>query len=234
MEPTNYVERAKSLMQKTARTTALVIVPLAAAVSAHAGAISALPTSNFSCVTIDNGASGGCSGGAVQLGASNGVAGVQLFTTGSISFSNSGGELILSTNGDISGGTLLSGTTLPLAWDFILSPTGTSDLIGWQLVFTLDVSGSPIGSFTTSGLGNGTITGTGSLQTTADASTNVSLIGDLTWTGDSNADTIDVSVPGGSSFDFNSPGGVPEPASTGLVAAGLAWLGWRLRKIRRR
>jgi hypothetical protein len=226
-------------MQKAARTTALVIVPLAAAVSAHASTV-ILPTSNFSCFEVDHGGtSGSCSGGALQLGPSDGVAGVQLFTLGAIDFGSSGGNLTLSTNGNTSGGTLLSGTTLPVSWDFVLSPQGahaTSDLIDWQLTLAVWASGSLIGSYATSGSGNDTITGSNSIQTDAPASTDVSLIGKLSWEGDINASGIDVSVPEGTSFDFNSPGAtaVPEPATTGLLATGLACIACRVRKVRRR
>src|ERR1700733_7051595 len=67
MERTNYVAKAKSLMMRTVRTTALVIVPLAAAVNAHAGAI-ALPIGNYTCAYVDNSnsTSGSCSGGDSQ------------------------------------------------------------------------------------------------------------------------------------------------------------------------
>jgi len=117
-----------------------------------------------------------------------------------------------------------------VSWDFVVS--NVSD---WTLTLYLSASGGNIAYFSTSGdtSGSGTVTGSGSLSaTTTDASTDVSLLAQFEVFAPPDTD---VSVPSGSSFDFApaaSP--VPEPATTGLLAAGLAWMGWRLRKVRRR
>ena len=86
MNQIDYVAKAKRLLGNTVRKTALVIVPLAAAIN-NLQATIVFPTGNPSCFT-SGAAATGCfprSGGASQLGdPGNGILGVSFFTTGPI------------------------------------------------------------------------------------------------------------------------------------------------------
>jgi hypothetical protein len=247
MEKMNYVSRAKELMLKTARTTALVIVPLAAAVSAHAGSI-VLPTGNPACFASFSG--GSCPGGDAQLAdPGNGIAGVSLFmNSGSQTFFFSSGSgaglgLALTDSGSLAGGSLLGGTNLPVGWNFTLGSISGS--IGtWTLMFELGSTfgGSDYGSVTVSGSGAGTFTSPAPTTTflviasggVASGSTlfeEAILTFSASTNGGPSAD-VEINVPSGGSFDFNSTAGVttPEPGAIGIMGAGLAFLGAMLRR----
>jgi PEP-CTERM motif len=246
MENTNYVARAKALMMKTARTTALVIVPLAAAVSAHAGAI--LPTSNLTCKFNDEFTfSGSCNSsvGDTQAAALGGIQGVSFFTTdGPIGFSLSGSttfvKLIVGAGGPLSGN-LTQNDPVGFSFSFNL-PSGGS-LTTWQITMafgnafndssygSFSMSGSGVSGSSTPESGSGTITipsgGVASGSTFWETTT-------ITATS-SGGSFLNINVPSGGTFDYNSvaASGVPEPGSVGLIGSGLAFLGYLFRRRRK-
>lgn len=244
MERMNYVSKAKELMLKTARTTALVIVPLAAAVSAQAGTV-LLPTGNAACSTN---LSGSCSGGDVQLAdLGSGIAGVSLFmTNGSQTFFFSSGsgvvlDLALTASG-LLGGSIAGGTTLPVGWNFTLRSLSGS-IGSWTLFFELGsvLGASDYGSVGVSGSGGGTFTSplpttTFLVVASGGIASGSKLFEEAVLR--FNASTVftladvTISVPPGGSFDFNSVAGTstPEPATLGVMGAGLAFLGALLRR----
>ena len=222
MDRIDYVAKAKALLKAKARTAALVIVPLAAAVSAHAGAI--LPTTNFDCSY--NGSSCPSGAGVTQLpDPGNGIQGVKFYTGYAINdWSFSGGALIFKTNGTLSGGDLTAGTLIPLTYAFSLAYEGpvTEGNI-WSYNVALYGPGKTfLGGYSYSGSTIGDITGTGSILLgsglTAGQAVSVEVMLELALPYGS---AMNLSVPQ-NSFDVNAGNAVPEPASFGLVATALA------------
>ena len=259
---TNYAEKAKRFMQYTARTTALVIVPLAAVAIAHAGSAAGpvLPANNPACSMTDNSnPAAACSGGAFNLGAlgPNGLTGVSLFTSSSVTyFGGSTAQLTLQASGRLNGGVIPSGLTIPLAYAFGLQfADGDVDasVSSWTLDFQLLDGRSIIGDSgtiidnTTIDINNGEISGDGqlftgnsSMTTTGGATLGDTLTElvtlDVDWfTGDS--DHLIVSVPEAKSFDYQGTDGtssVPEPGTMIPLACSFALAGlYRLRRKRR-
>ena len=157
MENTNYVARAKALMMKTARTTALVIVPLAAAVSAHAGAI--LPTSNLTCTTIDSSGSGSCTMSDAQQSSQSGITGVSFFTTsgsGPVGFNLSGSStnvtLKVGAGGNLSGD-LTQNDPVSFNFNFNLQSGGSVSAWAITLAFGNSFNDFSYGTFFASGSG---------------------------------------------------------------------------------
>jgi hypothetical protein len=235
------------------RTGALVIVPLAAAASAHAGLITSLPTSNFtiSCSGTSTGApgessdvaapiqSGGCSGGADPIAGSAGqIGGVSLWlSNGGVDLGSGTGSITMSVRGP--GPAIPLGTVIPLSWGFDMetAEVGSQTDPVWTLAYTLaDMTTNTqlaFGSF--GGNNSGPVFGSGSLTTTAASSYGDTLALKVQFTelGDPKAgfDVI-VQIPEFKSFDVDPLMGVPEPSSIGLLGAGLAWLSWQWRKCR--
>lgn len=248
MERTNYVSKAKSLMLKTARTTALVIVPLAAAVSAHAGSI-ALPASGGPTCTLN--VSGTCfASDSPETDLGSGVQGLSFFTSGGFTqniFSSGTGITISMTMADsgVLGGTIAPGTLIPVDWDFNMTPlSGSGTINSWSLVFELGsvLGGNNFGSVGTSGgsIGSSGSTIIGGPINLAVASGGIASGATLfeTVVLSMNVTTslgVQVTVPNLSTWDFGSTAAsaVPEPATTGLIGAGLAFFGALLRRRRK-
>jgi len=241
MERTNYVNKAKDLILKTARTTALVIVPLAAAVTARGGAI-AIPGGNPSCTT--NIPSGSCASIDTQLAdLGSGIEGLSLFLSGGgeqgFQVFSSGSSTLLVTLldfGTVSGGSIPAGTMIPLGYSFTAAMLSGGSIGSWSVTFELGLSpgGSDYGQAIESGSGSGTFSGGGVLDVSPTIASGSTLYEtaqlNLTVNGPG---FVEVTIPGDGSFDFDSVPSVPEPGSVGLIGAGLAFLGALLRRSRR-
>jgi len=221
-------------MQRAARTTALVIVPLATALSGHAGPIfngPILPPGSFACTGVDNGTGFGCSGGAANLSptSTNGLQGVSLFTdfrSGPEFFSGGHAQLILQASGLLANAGIPSGTAIPLEYAFNLSfldGTVGATVSDWSLDFELfdgataigdsgDILGSPSDPSLSGGASFGDVIG---LTTNATALVGDTLLEQVTlnvyWSqpvGEGNStvvdDTLVIDVPGATSFDYQS------------------------------
>ena len=253
------LEKAKRFIQKTACKTGLLIVPLAAATIAHAKPFQGpiLPSGGATCSISDGGVSGGgCFAGAFNfspLGAGS-MAGVSLFTTsgGATFFSGGVASLELSASGTLQGGSIPSGTTIPLAYDFdlgFLNGELDASITGWTLDFQLLDGSTVIGD---SGLISGSpddpssgqsFFGTSSMTTSLDAllydSLTEQVVLNVTWNpGDS--DGLSISVPGTTnstigSFDYDSTdiASVPEPGTLGLTGSVLGLGAFYLRRRKR-
>jgi hypothetical protein len=249
MERTNYVDKAKKLMLQAARTTALVIVPLAAAVSsAHAGSIALASSGSPVCTTSASGSF--CfAGDSLEPDLGSGVQGLSFYTSGGFTqnlFVNSSGSTIPTTmsmgDSGVMGGTIAAGTLIPVSWNFNMTPlSGSGTISSWSLVFELGstAGGSQFGSIGTSG---GSIGSSGATIIGGPINLNVSstiLSGTtlfetvlLTMNLTNTNVGVQVTVPNASSWDFNSVAatGVPEPATTGLIGAGMAFFAALLRR----
>lgn len=243
MERTNYVNKAKSLMLKAARTSALVIVPLAAAVSAHAGSV-ALPSGNVSCSSNISG--GTCFGGDSQLAdLGSGVQGLSFFTSGGFTqtfFTSSGSSVLQMTLADFGtlGGTIAGGTQIPVDWVFTLTPFSGATIESWTLSFELGSSPgfTDYGAVSGSGISGGSISGGDTLTVSQDIASGSTLYESVVLsvnTTNLGGGGVQVTVPTLSTWDFNSvaAAAVPEPASVGMIGASLAFLGALIRRRRK-
>jgi hypothetical protein len=235
MDRTNYVNKAKNLLLRTARTSALVIVPLAAAVTASATTISGLPTGNFACTTF----SGPCNGGASAIVHSGSLSGTSLYTTGdtNIGYTSGGGmnfNISLSAYGPFLGSLPSS---IPVDWDFTINAPDGINVTSWSLLFELSstaVGDNNLGSVTEVGNGTGEFTGADTLTLASASPSNLYETAVLTVdTNGSGFGFVTANILQGGSADFNGApvtSGAPEPASVGLFAAGLAAMGALLRR----
>jgi hypothetical protein len=247
MERTNYVAKAKSLMLKTARTTALVIVPLAAAVSAHASVITLPASGNPACAVTF--VSGSCSAGdAAEASLGSGIQGLSFFTSGgftqSVFASTSGSSVPIGMNmadSGVLGGTIAAGTLIPVSWNFNMTPlSGSGTIDSWTLTFMLGLSsgGEDFGFVQTSGGSIGssgaTISGGGiNLDVSQNISGGTTLYESVALLMQVTTNLgVQVTVYNSGSWDFNSVAATtaPEPATTGLIGAGLAFFGALLRR----
>ena len=247
------LEKAKRFIQKKACRTGLLIVPLATAAIAHAGAFAGpvLPSGGATCTFMDSSSSGSCSSGAFNFGSlgPGSLVGVSLFTSGAQSFANGDtATLVLSATGTLFGGSIPSGTTIPLAYDFLLGfqngESGAS-VSGWDLDFLLLDGSTVIGD-------SGLITGspddpevgqefadnTPTMTMTAGAALSDTLTEQVTlhvsWSpGDE--DHLMITVPEATSFDYNDTdvASVPEPGTLGLTGSVLSLGAFYLRRRKR-
>ncbi len=220
----------KKLIAKTARTWALMIMPLAVAVSARATTI--LPTAAFACNVTGGNDCG--EGNFAQLPAQNGVEGVKFFTNGPLDIFNDGQpaeggfNLSFETNGSLDGD-LASGFQMPVFYNFTLSGSAAGgDFSGttWTvMMFFFTVADQTGGSFTASGSGTGTFSGSGTIVSPfVPSGMNMSVIANINVNPGPSVTDLTVSVPA-SSMDFNVVS-TPEPATGGLFGAALVALGW--------
>lgn len=232
-------------MKKTARTAALVIVPLAAAVSAHANIISGatLPTQNFGCVT--GGSSSGsqdCTSGAgiTQLPGNTGITGASFFTFGPLGvFGTSGSgsadiEMWAGTNSFL--GPLTQ--NVPLAIDFTIDAFSGGTITGWSFIIGLGsgIEGTNYGEFMMSGSGSsGSFTGFIPISGTVPTDVPFYETWELSAGFQNVIAGVEFDVPGGASVDLQSAAasGVPEPGTIGFIGAGLALLGGMFRRRRK-
>lgn len=142
-------------------------------------------------------------------------------------------SLTLSSSGSLTGSTIAAGSTIPLSYHFSLGITSGS-IGSWLLTFTLGSSSGGSGSQTINGSGAGDFSGATSLLSpliaTGDTASLSAFI-QVDWNPLFVSDTLSIDVPQ-NSLDFNSD--TPEPASLALFGSGLAFLGWRLVRDRRR
>jgi hypothetical protein len=252
---TDFAEKARKLMQRAVRTTALVIMPLAAAVNAHAGVIGSggpvLPDGSPGCSISDTpGSTGGsCTGGAYNVAAlgPTGITGVSLYNTGTPQFSGGGtAQMILTATGALTGAGLPNNTTIPLGYFFDLQfqngglgATVTSWTLDFQLLDGSRVIGVAVlstapASITLINEGGQFFDGTSSLTTTSSAALNDTLRERVTLDVDwsvGGGDVLTIQVPAPATFDYdptNSTSSVPEPATIIPMASSLALAGFYL------
>jgi hypothetical protein len=233
MQNIDYVSRAKALLKAHARTAALVIVPLAAAVSAHAGAV--LPNGNFQCSYSPNDNSGGnCAGG---VNAAGGALSFYL-SSGGVALQG-GGTLMEHSNGSVATA-ITEGSSIPYSYEIglFLEETDPSYALEIQIKDTTTSTMLVDSTFTgTFGLGSTPVTGSGTFTALGSSNSGDNIVVGylLTLAGVPGNGLVTVTVPEGTSVDLGPVGnaGVPEPASVGLMGGGLAALGYLWRKRRK-
>jgi len=215
-----------------------VVAPLIVAGAAHATTL-ALPAGNYSCsyTAVSLSIAGSpCNGGSTALTNAGNPAGVGFWLAqGGLDLGYMAGSIIMDAYGHEPA--LSAGTVIPVSWvfDFALADGGGPGDPPWQLTYTIDdvTTDTILAQQSFSGVDFGLVTGNGLLTTTA--SSNPGNLLDvrvkLVELGDPEAGyDLQVRIPEYHTIDV---GAVPEPATFGLAAAGLAWLGWRARRRRR-
>lgn len=209
--------RAQALLAHHARTAALLIMPLAAALTASAAPV--LPASNFQCQAY---AERACSGGASQLPATPGqVQGVKQWLDGQV-LADTGehqvGWVSFSTSGTLNEA-MAAGTSIPIHYEFTVLGYSGSLASDWFAHFSILRNGNVIGTTSAGGPVGGFQTGavTLTLKSALNAGDNIEV--ETTIGGATEDGYILVEVPQ-NSIDWNAS--VPEPASIGTAAAGLA------------
>jgi hypothetical protein len=229
MERTNYVDKAKRLMMQTVRTGALIIVPLAAAVSQmHAGTVLPSGLQNCNVVSADGANNYDCSNyiSLQQLPGSS-VTGLSFSGTLFIVTSSGGMDTItMEAGGLLAGGPLMG--SIPVSYDFTGSSGGFNVAGTWDVQFSLGSTsggmdfGSTVFSGSFSNSSGGTFIGSGMLNISGSIASGSALY-----------ETVQIQVPvltGAGvqiAFPFNFDAvGAPEPGSVGLLGAGLGLLSW--------
>jgi hypothetical protein len=239
MDRVNYVEKAKRLMMGTARTTALVIVPLAAAVSHMQAAAIVLPTSEQSCNVTSDVENFSCGLDVSALSGSV-ITGVQFASSGSVFIFNSGGgtdSITMSAGGLLAGGSL-SGT-LPVDFNFSGSSGGFNPSGSWTVLMEL---GSTAGSDNFGSIGfsggfsntsGGAFSGSGTLSISGSVASEADLFETVVLTLPVNGGS-DVEVTFPFNFDAVNASAVPEPASVATLGSGLGIMAWLFRRRRKK
>jgi hypothetical protein len=236
LENTDYVSRAKALIQSHARTAALVIVPLAAAVSAHAGSVT-LPTSNFSCSVDSNDGFSNCTSGGAGVSQTSG-GGVSFYLSSGGAFLAGDGTVTEGSSGSVAGA-IAAGSLIPYSIDigfgyFTLDPNYSLEIEVRDLTTHVNLVDSTFSGSYTSG---SSIDQSGSFTTLASSSAGDDLRVEyiLTLSNVPGNGRTTVTVPQGESVDLGpvSNATAPEPASVGLMGGGLAWLAYQWRKRRK-
>jgi hypothetical protein len=233
MQTLDSISRAKAFMRSQARTAALVIIPLAAVVSAYAGPV--LPSGNFVCSYSPNVGSGGtCSGG---VNAAGGAVSYYLASGGVLL--EGGGTLMEHTNASVATA-ITAGSSIPFSYDiglFAESAVDPNYSLNIQIkdttTSTMLVNSTFPGTF---GPGANTLSNSGLFTSLGSSNSGDNIVVGYLLTLSSVPENVgvNVTVPQGTSVDLGPVGaGTPEPASVGLMGGGLAWLGYLWRKRRK-
>lgn len=233
MQTIDSISRAKAFMRSHARTAAMVIIPLAAAVSAHAGPV--LPNGHFVCSDTPNVGSGGtCSGGVTAAG---GALSFYLASGGVVLAG--GGTLMEHTNGSVATA-ITEGSSIPFSYDIGLFAESIDPNYSLQIQIkdttnsTMLVNSTFPGTF---GPNANTLSNSGSFTSLGSSNPGDNIVVGylLTLSNVPEGVLVTVTVPELTSVDLGpvSQSAVPEPSSLGLLGAGLAGLGYLWRKRRK-
>lgn len=227
------LDRAKRFLAARTAKLALTAIPLAVAIPAAFGQGTTGFNFNTSSGCSVTSGTGSCNVEQLSSTGGNPLGNwVDVYTNGLVSPSS--GSLILVTNSANASGSFASDETIPVAWDFTLSPiprgeqaqttfstTGTPDVpLEWF------VNGSPTLTQNLGSLSGGTYTGASSFTISGGTTLSSYQIA-MVLTNDFN---YNLSVPEGTSIDLNSVAASPEPASFLLAGAGLFGLLHRFRR----
>ena len=229
-------------MNHSVRTALLTVIPLLmASVAAQAFPMPyEFGTSvTFACVGTDLvNCSGGGGGGILTPSVGSAGGGAQLYVNPPETYTEpslSGGDFTVTWSGS-GDGLLLS--SMPILWDFSLTPVGGSASIQWDLQFVLNPGGPSQTVLFDSGLSlvsrGGTFTGSANPPTvsgTAMGTWEATLTVEFAAQRDGGT-KVTVSEPSGNALDLGSA--VPEPSTWGQAGGGLLFaLMMAARKLRR-
>jgi len=237
-------------MNRSIRTALMILVPLlVASVAAQATTIpyDFGASVAFTCATSIGSCAVGGSGGGTTIGSTGayptGTPGsANLYATEQArSTSTAGGNITLtwSGTGDPAGSDDLY-PTVPVSWDFSISPVGGTTAIQWYLELVLNPGASQV-TTNVSGLQTQVIgqpdigsfnSPTGTLNGQSLVAWQAILVVDWSYDGDSDGNGAAVSIPAGTGLEL---GTVPEPSTWGQAGGGLLFaLTMACRKLRRR
>ncbi len=235
------VERAKRFLKDKSRAIAMTAIPLSALVAISAPAKADIVFNTGGCqVSATNGTlSGGSACTLNGLPASNGITGLKLSGSGTVTAPNSGAGITLFFGN--SGGTASGAFTGNIPIDFAFSATDSNNnLIDWTLEFLFNGPSSGSFSVNSSTLGFNPISGSGTVSGSGLISA-VNAVANSSWflqlmvnvdnpgTNVANGETLSVTVPTGS-IDINGQSAVPEPSTWSMIATAAAGLlFWRRR-----
>ena len=228
VQPT-LLSAAKNFIRKSAGTAVVIIAPLAAISVANQAKGQMIFTPPGSMDASGLGYPGVFGSGGYfhsQLSALGGIAGFRQGVNANFIFTGpeSGTEYISLPNVSFSGGTIFSGTTIPVTYSFTFVGSGAATMSVWTLYS--EVAPDPMQPVA-SGSGFGTFSGTANYIQVNDA-TNTNAVFQLAfgYTATNNGDAIYVIMnPGSQGISFNATA-IPEPSTYGWMfgwgALGLA------------